>query len=215
MIHLTAQDVAHSYGYRQVFCGVEFNLSSGDILAITGANGSGKSTLLKALAGILRPTRGSVKLTLSEQSIPWEQHALKIGLVAPYVNSYEYLTLRENLAFIKQARCINLDARRIESIVADVGLTTHIDEQIRTYSTGMRQRVRLAAALLHEPKVLLLDEPTLGLDSQGKEIFDKMAVRARESGHLVVIASNSEEEITRANRALCIEDYAPNETGFA
>lgn len=214
MIHLTVQDGGHRYGYRRIFSGVNLELSSGEILAITGANGSGKSTLLKALGGILRLTSGKVELILSEQVISREQHALHIGFVAPYVNLYEDLTLQENLAFIERARSMRSDSMRIESTVADVGLTAHMDEPIRTYSTGMQQRVRLAAALFHEPKVFLLDEPTLGLDPKGKEIFKNMVARSRESGHLVVIASNSEDEIAMATQSLCIEDYAPNTRRF-
>lgn len=209
MIHLTVQGGGHSYGYRRIFSGIDLELFSGDILAITGANGSGKSTLLKILAGGLRPTNGEVKLTLAEQVVPREHHALHIGFVAPYVNVYEDLTLRENLRFIGKARSMNPNPMRIESTVADVGLTAHIDAPVRTYSTGMLQRVRLAAALFHEPKVLLLDEPTLGLDPKGKEIFSRMIAGVKQAEHLVVIASNSEDEIEMADQLLCIEHYAP------
>ena len=215
MIHLTVQGGGHSYGYRRIFSGVDLELFSGDILAITGANGSGKSTLLMTLAGVLQPTNGEVKLTLAEQVIPREQHALHIGLVAPYVNVYEDLTLRENLRFIAKARSMNSYPMRIESTVAEVGLTAHIDEPVRTYSTGMQQRVRLAAALYHEPKILLLDEPTLGLDPKGKEIIRKVVAGAKQAGHVVVIASNSEDEIAMADQILCIEDYAPKTKLFA
>lgn len=215
MIHLTLQGGGHSYGYRRIFSGIDLDLFSGDILAITGANGSGKSTLLKMMAGILRPTNGEVKLALAEQVVPREHHALHIGLVAPYVNVYEDLTLRENLRFIGKARSMNSNPAWIESTVADVGLTAHIDEPVRTYSTGMQQRVRLAVAVFHEPRVFLLDEPTLGLDPKGKEIFRKMVAGSKQAGHLVVIASNSEDEIAMADQLLCIEDYAPKARQFA
>lgn len=210
MISLTFRNGGHSYGYKRIFQGMNISLSSGEIFAITGANGSGKSTVLKILAGVLRPTDGQVELVIEEQAIPAELHPLHVGLVAPYMNPYEDLTLRENLSFIQQARSMNSDSSRVESIVSEVGLGPHLDVPIRTYSTGMQQRARFALALLHQPSILLLDEPTLSLDPKGKEIILKMVGHAQQRGRLVVIASNTEEEISMASRSLCIEEYAVN-----
>ncbi len=215
MIQLKVEGAGHSYGYRQIFRGIDLELFSGNVLAITGANGSGKSTFLKILAGILQPTEGKIKLALAEYIVPWELHALHVGLVAPYVNVYEDLTLRENLSFIAKARSLNNKHMQIESTVEHVGLTSHIDEPVKTYSTGMQQRVRLAAAMFHEPEVLLLDEPTLSLDSEGKEIFGNIVAGAKQVKHLVVIASNSDDEIAMADQSLCIENYAPRIKRFA
>ena len=211
---LTVRGGGHKYGYRRIFSNVELTLLSGEILAITGANGSGKSTLLRILAGVLQPTAGETELILDGQCIPKELHPLNVGFVAPYINVYEDLTLRENLTFITRVRSMNEQTEHIESIVAEVGLAARIDTQVSTYSTGMQQRVRLAAALLHRPRVLLLDEPMIGLDAKGRAVFEQAISRAQEAGHLVAIASNSQDEIHLANRSLCIEDYAPGSAGL-
>lgn len=208
-LSLTLRGGGHKYGYRRIFCNVELTLLPGEILAITGANGSGKSTLLRILAGVLQPTEGEAELILEGQCIPKELHPLNVGFVAPYVNVYDDLTLRENLNFIMRVRSMNEQMEHIESIVAEVGLSDWIDAQLSTFSTGMQQRVRFAAALLHRPRVLLLDEPTTGLDAKGRAVFEKAISRAQEAGHLVAIASNSKDEIRLTNRSLCIEDYAP------
>ncbi|MCY3613681.1 MAG: ABC transporter ATP-binding protein [Bacteroidetes bacterium] len=208
-LSLTVRGGGHTYGYRRIFSNVDLTLLPGEMLAITGENGSGKSTLLRILAGVLQPTKGEVELILDGQRIPRELHALNVGFVAPYVNVYEGLTLRENLAFIMRVRAMNEPMEHMESIVAEVGLSDWIDAQVGTYSTGMQQRVRFAAALLHRPRVLLLDEPMTGLDAKGRAVFEKAIFRVKEAGYLVAIASNSKDEIRLTNRTLCIEDYAP------
>ncbi|MCY4158899.1 MAG: ABC transporter ATP-binding protein [Bacteroidetes bacterium] len=215
MITLGARGIGHKYGYRRIFSGIWLELNAGTILAITGVNGSGKSTLLKILAGVLQSTNGEILLTISEKTIPRERHSLHVGLVAPYMNVYEDLTLRENLTFIAKARSMSEDAGRIEEIISKVGLIDHIDRPVRNYSTGMLQRVRFAVALFHAPQVLLLDEPTLGLDLGGRDIYETMVANAQKDGHVVVIASNTKDDIALANRSLCIEDYAPSSIKFA
>ena len=210
MITLSVCGGGHQYGYRKIFHEVDLELTSGDVLAITGANGSGKSTLLKILAGVLLPSFGNVKLTFSEKIIQQDQYPLHVGLVAPYINLYEDLTLTENLAFIAKARSMKIDYHRIQSIVSKTGLESHMDAYVRTYSTGMHQRARLVAALYHSPKVILMDEPTLGLDIEGRDVVRGIVDQMHKSGHLTVIASNLQDDIELAHQSICIEDFGPN-----
>ena len=182
--------------------------ASGEAWAITGANGSGKSTLLKILAGVLMPSRGTVTLKEEGQSLSAEDHPLRVGVVAPYVNVYVDLTLRENLAFVAHARSIRSHGPRIEELVGFVGLEAHVDEPIATYSTGMTQRARLAAALVHSPGVLLLDEPTVSLDESGRALCERIVADTTASGGIVVIASNAASDIALAQHEICVEDYA-------
>jgi len=210
MTTLSIQDGGHQYGYRTIFRGVELKLTSGDVFAITGANGSGKSTLLKILAGVLQPSNGKVELTISKKTIHQDQHPLHVGLVAPYVNLYQDLTLTENLEFLAKARSTKIDYKRIQSIASNMGLESAMDAFVRTYSTGMLQRARLVTAMYHNPEIILMDEPTLGLDREGCDVVKGIIDHMQKAGHLTVIASNLQDDIELARQSLCIEDFGPD-----
>ena len=207
MHRLKAQQLGHRYGRRVLFKKLSLLASSGESWAITGSNGSGKSTLLKILAGLLRPARGKVILLDNGRPVPIEEHPLRIGLVAPYVNVYDDLTLRENLTFLTRARSMRSTDDKIDKLVGRVGLSGHVDQQLSTYSTGMMQRARIAVALVHQPGVLLLDEPTLSLDGSGRSLCAQIIADVTASGGIAVIASNATSDIALAERAICIEDY--------
>lgn len=208
MYRLEAMEVGHRYGRRILFRRLSIVAASGEAWAITGANGSGKSTLLKILAGLLRPSRGTVTLMEEGRTLSAEEHPLRIGVVAPYVNVYDDLTLRENLAFVARARSIRSAGPRIGELAAIVGLEAQVDEPIATYSTGMAQRARLAAALVHSPGVMLLDEPTISLDESARALCERIVADTVASGGIVVIASNDASDIALAQHEICVEDYA-------
>lgn len=202
-----AQDVMHRYGRNVVFTGLSLSAASGQVVAITGCNGSGKSTLVKILAGLLRPTRGTVRIETGNSQY---SHGSNIGLVAPYVNLYEDLTLQENLRFIARLRGFDLKSSYLSEIAAKVGLLSAFEQVLRTYSTGMLQRARFAAALMHGPKVLLLDEPTIGLDRSGRSLCVQVVRDIQATGGTVIIASNSKRDVDLASETVCVEDFAPS-----
>ena len=204
---VSAQDLMHRYGRNVVFTGLSLSAASGQVVAITGCNGSGKSTLVKILAGLLRPTRGTVRIEADRSQ---NSHGSNIGLVAPYVNLYEDLTLQENLRFIARLRGLDLKSSNLSKTAARVGLLSAFEQVLRTYSTGMLQRARFAAALIHEPKLLLLDEPTIGLDRSGRDLCAQVVRGVQESGGTVIIASNSTHDTDLASNQVCVEDFAPN-----
>ena len=208
-MRLSVEDVAHRYGRNLVFRGLTFQAAAGQVIAITGRNGSGKSTLLKILAGLIRPTRGVVRWQSHGVNGQQPKASLLLGVVAPYINLYEDLTLDENLQFICRLRGLQQPAIAIERVCAIVGQSADLPDVLQTYSTGMMQRARIAAALLHEPKVLLLDEPTLGLDREGRELCSKVVRSMAQEGGIVLIASNSAADIDLAGQVICIEDYVP------
>ncbi|MDE2957912.1 MAG: ABC transporter ATP-binding protein [Bacteroidota bacterium] len=203
---VTAQSLTHRYGHHVVFTELSFAVGQGEVFAITGRNGSGKSTLVKILAGLLRPTRGQVRWGASDT-----EAGPAIGLIAPYVNLYEDMTLRENLRFIRKLR--GMRPSNSVGIVERAGLSRAADKVLRNYSTGMLQRARFAAALVHAPIVLLLDEPTLGLDRFGYELCRQVVGSAQRTGGTVIIASNARRDIELAGECLCIEDFAPGVKG--
>jgi len=163
---LRGKDLSKSYGRKVVFSGISFGVGPGETLLVTGRNGSGKSTLARILCGVLSPTGGRIGLDPD----PGDNHADRVhlfGLVAPYLQAYEEFTAAENLAIATRIRGNVPDPSRISTLLDRVGLNNRKHDAVRGFSSGMKQRVKYAMALLHEPDVLVLDEPMANLDAEG------------------------------------------------
>ncbi len=204
---LTASQVGHSFGRLRLFSDLSVSLHKGESLAVTGANGAGKSTLLRIFAGVLRPRQGTVTLRVGDEPVPKEEHPLRAGLVAPAVGIYEELTARETLRFLARARRLESVESRIERVLGTVGLTDRADDPVGTYSSGMQQRVKYAAALLPRPPLLLLDEPSANLDAAGRDMVASIVDTQRAGDRLLVVATNRPDEADRHDRVLRIEDH--------
>jgi heme exporter protein A len=204
---LRAENVGQRFGRLLLFRRLSFELDGGTSLAVTGANGSGKSTLLRILAGVLTPKAGTVALEVEGEAVPAERRPLQTGLVAPYLNVYDELTARETLAFLARARRLAGADARIDAALDRVGLAGRADDPVGTYSSGMRQRVKYAAALLPEPPLLLLDEPSANLDAAGVDMVESVVRHQLDAGRLVVVATNRPDEAARCDRSLRIEDH--------
>jgi heme exporter protein A len=204
---LTADAVGHRYGSLLLFRRLSFEMGGGESLAVTGANGAGKSTLLRILAGVLAPKAGTVTLSIDGRPVPPERHPTRVGLVAPALGLYGGLTARENLAFLARARRLSDATRRIEAGLDRVGLADRADDPVSTFSSGMRQRVKYAAALLAAPPLLLLDEPAANLDDAGREMVESVVADQQTGGGMVVVATNRTDEAARHDRTLRIEDH--------
>lgn len=179
---------------RRVFSGVSLELVRGEILVVSGPNGSGKSTFLRLLAGLQRPDSGQISYRIGEQSYAPSAASQSIGWVAPDLMLYRDLTARENLRFFAAVRRLHLRDETIDELLARVGLSGRGDDRLAGYSSGMAQRLRYAYALLHQPYVLLLDEPTVTLDTSGMAIVDSIIAAQRRQG-LVIIATNDPREL--------------------
>lgn len=204
---LEVSEVAKRFGRRLLFRDLTISVGPGVSLAVTGANGSGKSTLLRILAGVMTPSRGSVALRLNGSSLSSEDHPLHVGLVAPYLNVYDGFSPRENLQFIARARRLGSADERIDQVLARVELGDRAEDLVATFSSGMEQRVKFAAALLADPPLLLLDEPSVNLDAAGLEMVRGIVARQIEQGGLVVVATNDDREAALHDRVLRIEDF--------
>lgn len=192
-VFLAVRDLAKSFGRLGLFRGVSFELSPGEALVVTGRNGSGKSTLVRILCGLLRPTRGSIEYRVGERLVPGRDVKRLVGLVSPDLVLYEELTLLENLRFFARVRGLRRSDMELQTLLTQVGLESEGARRAGTLSTGMRQRLRFAHALLHEPPVLLLDEPTANLDDAGVAMARACMARQRSRGILVVATNNREE----------------------
>ena len=196
---LVADGLAMRFGRRRLFEGLSVSVEAGAPLAVVGANGSGKSTLLLVLAGLLAPAAGTVRLVAGGRDVRPEDRPQRVGLVSPGLQLYDALTARENLAFVARAR--RLAAGAVPEALARVGLLARADEPLATFSTGMRQRMRIAAAVMHRPPVLLLDEPGATLDEAGRAL---VAALVAETGAVVVVATNDPAEAALCPRRLTL-----------
>jgi len=155
-------DVGRAYGERVALAGVTLTVQEGETLAVFGANGAGKTTLLRILATLLRPHRGVARVLGHE--LPREGWAVRgqVGFLGHEPLLYRDLTARENLRF--HARLHDVAFTRVDELLEAVGLQSRADDPVHTYSRGMVQRTAVCRAVLHEPALLLLDEPLAGLD---------------------------------------------------
>jgi len=204
---ITTSRLGHRFGRRVLFRKMDLQLVGGTTTAITGPNGSGKSTLVRILAGVLTPAKGFVELTLEGKKVEDEVRPLQCGLVAPYLNVYDGFSPRENLQFLATVRGFSRRDPRIDEVLERVQLASRADDMVHTFSSGMIQRMRLACALVSDPPVLLLDEPTATLDSDGVSIVRSVIDDALERGKLVLVATNEPREAEACQHRVDIRDY--------
>ncbi len=172
MTAVEVEGLARHYGEREALSGVTLSLASGQTLVVFGPNGAGKTTLLRVLATLLRPHAGHVRVL--GESLPSEAWAVRgrIGLLGHEPLLYRELTARENLDL--HARLHDVAAQRVGEVLERVGMAHRADEPLRSLSRGMVQRVAVARAVLHEPELLLLDEPRSNLDPAAIELVDPL-----------------------------------------
>ena len=207
MIELAAEGIGQRFGRRILFRGLEFVARGGETLAITGSNGSGKSTLVRIVAGVMRPTKGSVRLTLESGQVPESERPFSTGLVAPYLNVYDGFSPRENLAFVARARRLSNARERIDAVLDRVTLADRADDLVGTFSSGMKQRMRFAAAMVADPPVMILDEPTSNLDEAGKATVTGIIESCVAEGRVVIVATNDPDEAAACDRTLRVTDF--------
>lgn len=192
MAGVRISNLTQRFDGREVFGGLDFAFD-GSCLAVVGPNASGKSTLLRILAGLLTPTVGEAKILLDGEEIQPNRARPLIGLAAPEVQLYSELSARENIGFVLRARGLSDINRRVDAALERVELTERCDDAVGELSSGLRQRAAIAAAIAHEPAILLLDEPSSNLDESGIRMLHRIVEQQRARG-LVVIATNDPEE---------------------
>ena len=192
-VSLAARDLEHFFAPRRGLGRVSFACSGPGCVAVTGANGSGKSTLLRIIAGMLLQHTGSVELKVGGRGLPAAERRHAVGYASPELAFYDELTVEENLMFVAEARGLDRPAAAIAAVLERVQLEGRRDDRVSALSSGMKQRLRMAFALLHRPEVLLLDEPGSHLDEEGRAVNAAIIEEHRTAG-LVVVATNDERE---------------------
>lgn len=200
MVGVWISNLTHEFDGREVFSSIDFAYD-GPCLAITGPNGSGKSTLLRILGGLVVPCCGEANLVVDGKAVTRPQARTMVGVAAPDIKLYPELSARENLRFLLTARGLTAIESSVCSALEQVGLADRGDDPVRELSSGMRQRAALAAAIAHNPLVLLLDEPSSNLDESGILMLRDLIQARRQTG-LVVLATNDSDEALIASERL-------------
>lgn len=187
-------DLVRTFGPHRAVDGVSFTLPQGRFLSLFGPNGAGKSTLLRLLSGALRPTSGELFLggaPLRTREQGWQR---RIGVLSHQTYLYGALTARENLRFFGDLYALDALEDRIQTGLSSVGLANRGNDPVRAYSRGMRQRLALARTLLHEPDIVLLDEPFTGLDAHASGVLRGVLDRLRDGRRTVVMVTHNLSE---------------------
>jgi heme exporter protein A len=194
---LRVEGLHRGFGRLRVLRDVSAELRAGEILLVTGANGSGKSTLLRCLAGLMAPQKGKIELRVGGRVLPIDERRRAVGFLSPELRLYDELTCYENLEFFCRLRRIDpADGGRL---LERLGLPP--ERMAGVLSSGMRQRLRWAFALLHRPSLLLLDEPLQNLDAPGRDQVLALLDEFLEDG-LAVVANPERLELPRAEKTL-------------
>jgi ABC-type multidrug transport system ATPase subunit len=205
MFTIQVKNASKRFHNEWIFKNLDLELSSGDTLAITGGNGSGKSTLLKCLSGAIPLTSGTIQYQAGSTQISEEHWFRSLALATPYLELPEEFTLSEVINFHFQFKN-PLQNRTNTEILEVLGLEKHKSKAISQFSSGMKQRVKLALAIFSEVPLLLLDEPTTNLDTQGLSWYLKL-IQQYSPGRILVICSNDPREYDFCEKKITLEDF--------
>jgi heme exporter protein A len=198
---LEAEGLVRTFGGLRAVDGVSFQLAPGELLTVFGPNGAGKTTLLRMLAGTLRPTSGDVRVAGEPADIAEREWRNRVGVVSHQSLLYGQLSAEENLRFYGRLFGLKDLRDRIHERLAAVGLSDRAKTPVRDLSRGLKQRVALARALLHDPEVVLLDEPYTGLDAHAAAILrDQLASLKNGSRTVVLVTHNLGQGLEIADR---------------
>lgn len=192
---LKCENLCKSFGKRQILNNVSLEVNQGDILGFIGPNGAGKTTTIKLILGLQSIDSGAVKINGYDIQKEFEKAIEKVGTIVENPDLYMYLSGYDNLKLISNMYK-NIDKKRIDEVVKLVKLEQRINDKVSKYSLGMRQRLGIAQALLHKPNLLILDEPTNGLDPEGiKELRELIKELAEKENMAIVISSHNLSEL--------------------
>jgi heme exporter protein A len=190
MTMITVRKLVKRFGLKTVLRGMDFSVEPGEFVALLGPNGAGKTTFLRILSSLSRPTLG--RLEIAGYSLPNQAAAVRrrLGVVSHLPLLYGDLTAKENLHFFARMYSVPDSDRRITQVLEMVGLATRRHDLVRTFSRGMQQRLAIGRAVLHDPEVMLFDEPHTGLDQDACNMLDTVLREVAARGRTVVMTSH-------------------------
>ncbi|GGH75881.1 ABC transporter ATP-binding protein [Compostibacillus humi] len=186
---LTLNGIYKNYGKKTVLSNISLQVSKGICLGLVGPNGAGKSTLIKIIASIIQDYRGELRFSDS----------VRIGYVPQDISLEETVSAKDNLQFFGRLYGLSGKAlkERISEVLKEIGLEKREKDKVQTFSGGMKRRLNIGCAILHEPDLIIMDEPTVGIDPQSRQHIFQMVDRFREAGKTIIYASHYMEEIER------------------
>jgi ABC-type multidrug transport system ATPase subunit len=202
---IEVQDISKQFGTLKAVDGLSFQVQEGDVFGFLGQNGSGKSTTIRMLLSLIHPSSGSIKLF----GLPLKEHRNelleKVGAIIERPDLYPYLTAKEHLQLFAKVRKKHITTSDINATLEKVGLSNRSTDRVQTFSLGMKQRLGIGIALVHNPSLIILDEPTNGLDPQGiADIRHLIQYLAKEEGKTIFVSSHLLSEIEQVASQILI-----------
>lgn len=199
---IKVNDLTKQFGVRKAVDGLSFDLDAGAFLSVFGPNGAGKTTLLRMLAALSRPTSGTILIDGIDVLEHPEEIRGRVGMISHESMLYPDLSAEENLIFYGQLYGVTDPSVRAKELLDAVGLKHRRMDRVRTFSRGMVQRVSIARALMHDPEIVLLDEPYAGLDPQACDVFDSLIEEVREGRTFCMVSHDFDKGVSLATHIL-------------
>lgn len=203
---LQLKNISQQFNQRKILHDIQFDIQKGEIFGLLGPSGAGKTTLVKMMTGTLVPTEGEV--FMNGEQVPSLKQMKQYGFMAQSDALYQELTASENLDFFGSLYQMSKTYRkkRIKEVMEMVGLSEHLHQTVETFSGGMKRRLSLAAALIHEPEVIILDEPTVGIDPVLRQSIWNELTRLKQNGITIVVTTHVMDEAEKCDRLALLRE---------
>lgn len=205
-MRIVLENIGRRYNRDWILKGINYTFQKGQTYALLGPNGSGKSTLIKLISGSLTPSIGTLKYTQGNKSIKIEDIYKHISFVAPYIELIEEFTLHEMIDFHFSFKHL-LKGFSKKDLFSFLSLDLSVHKELKYFSSGMKQRVKLALACFTDSDILMLDEPTSNLDNEGEEWYLRLIENTVHENRVLIVASNQQKEYSFCTNYIHILDY--------
>lgn len=204
---IVTKGLIKTIGDKMILRGINLSIQKGESVAILGPNGAGKSTILKILAGLVKSTSGEVSIAGLDLKKDSNTIKCKIGFLAHNSFLYDHLSPLENLTFFGKLYGVKDVEKRAKELVDEVGLSFFIHDPVRSFSRGMLQRIAIARAIIHDPEILLFDEPHTGLDQDAIRLLNQVILRMKTNGRTVVMVTHDfQQAVTTCDRVIIFKN---------